>query len=188
MKRTAYLDLDGVLVDFVRGAFNWHRNHLVYQTAPWNLWDAMGLSAEEFWTPLGYGFWSTLTWMPDGPRILEDVERIFGDRVLLVSSPRLTDGCMDGKRDWVKNNLPTKWRRRLCLVNDKQLLAHPNAVLIDDSDHNLEVFEKAGGKVQRVARPWNQWQPFVYPDGTMQADLYDKMIANLLRFKVEENG
>ena len=78
MSRKCFLDLDGVLVDFIGGA-----NKLLDREDPWlrveNLgkWggeEMYGLTPREFWDPMGEDFWANLEWTKEGTDILDLVE------------------------------------------------------------------------------------------------------------------
>ena len=152
-----FLDLDGVLVDFVRGALKHHGWHdLDPEQVPWKFWEAKGLTESEFWATLGTDFWASLEWMPDGQEILNVIERQAGrPNVFLCSSPCLTPGCTSGKARWVEMHLP-QYARRLLLTDQKYVFAGPGRVLVDDYDHNLQRWASAGGLGCCVPRPWNE--------------------------------
>lgn len=148
------LDLDGVLVDFVGGAAKLHG----FDPALAVRWDFMadvGLTQNQFWSPLGEDFWANLPWMPDGMRILAIVEKAFGpENVCLLTSPCDTDGCMQGKLRWIRKHLPV-YNRRYLMGSAKEFCASRDSLLIDDSDSNTTKFATAGGWGVLVPRPWN---------------------------------
>ena len=156
------LDLDGVLVNFIGGALREHdiaknpyddpRNH-----GEWDIVKLVGMMPAKFWRPLGHSFWLGLDWMPDGRDILEMLEKAVGpDNIALCTAPCDTDGCMDGKREWVWEHLP-RYKSRLLMTQDKSVSASAHACLVDDSDKNVEKFREAGGLTILVPRPWNKW-------------------------------
>lgn len=155
-----FLDMDGVLCDFVLAACQLHGADDPYKhdrnLGVWGFDKLIGVDTEAFWKPLGYEFWSTLPWMHDAGYILRLVERTFGkENVCLLTSPCDTAGCVEGKREWVKQNMPD-YSRRLLIGSAKEFCAGPNRVLIDDYDHNVKVFRAAGGEAVLVPRKWNQ--------------------------------
>lgn len=157
-----FLDMDGVLVDFINGACRAHQVHNPYERDPqqsagvWDIERLVGMSVDEFWPPLGKDFWANLNWMPDGQAILAAVEQKFGrDNICLLTSPCDTDGCADGKLAWIRRHLP-EYRRRYFLGPPKEFAASANRILIDDSDHNCERFGDEGGSTILIPRPWNQ--------------------------------
>jgi 5'(3')-deoxyribonucleotidase len=152
-----YLDLDGVLVDFVGGCCRVHDlpNPYLKKSSLGNfridkLW---GLGAGQFWEPLNHEFWATLGWTEDGQEILEAVEELFDD-VYILTSPSSNPEASSGKMEWVLKNIPN-YTRRTILTGNKFLLAQKNRLLVDDHDKNIVLFEKYNGKAIQVPRPWN---------------------------------
>ncbi len=152
--KTAYVDMDGVLTDFVAGALAAHDKTLPPDQVAWDFNEQIGLTAEEFWRPLGYVFWAELGWTHEGKDLLASIERLFGDNVIIVSTPSKGIGSADGKIAWLEQHLP-RYARKYALCPPKYMLAHPNAILIDDSDANVQNFV-ARGKALLIPRPWNR--------------------------------
>lgn len=169
MKPVCFLDLDGVLVDFVGGALAMHGKHIPPAEVRWDFPSQVGfdgVNAAAFWAPLGRDFWAGLGWTADGRGILAAVEDAFGpERVCLLTSPCLTPGCAEGKLDWVRRELPG-YARRVLVGPCKHLLAGPGKLLVDDHDANCEAFAKAGGASVLVPRPWNEYRDDCRSDGT----------------------
>lgn len=155
MNLVCYLDLDGVLVDFARGALQYHNSDLEYSSLDWDFDKKLGLTPEQFWEPLDYNFWANLEWTAEGKGILELVEAKFGDKVAILTAPPKTPGAVQGKLDWISRELP-RYRRRTMVGTNKQLFAASTKVLVDDRDENIESFEDAGGLGVLVPRPWNR--------------------------------
>lgn len=153
MKRICLLDLDGCLVDFDTGWKSHYSIDLPYEKTIWDSYKDHK-PENEFWEPLGRDFWADLPWTPEGEMILDLVEEVFGDDVAILSSPCNTDGCMDGKRDWIAKHIP-KYKKRLFLGKQKKFMAGPNKFLVDDSDNNITEFNEYGGTGIMVPRPWN---------------------------------
>lgn len=153
--RNIFLDLDGVLVDFVRGALEKHNKAIAPQDVRWNFHEQVGLSEDDFWRPLGYDFWATLPWTREGPALLHLMRETFGTRFGLLTSPANNLGCIDGKRSWVRSKLGSQWVKNLIFAQNKALFANPHALLIDDADHNVDAFRAANGRAILVPRPWN---------------------------------
>jgi len=154
-----FLDLDGVLVDFVAGACRLHGIENPYlkeeMRGVWNFCTALSMTEEEFWRPLDRQFWSSLDKTHDSDRILSLVESKF-ERVCLLTSPSSSFDCPSGKSEWIHNNLPKYWRsRRYLLGSAKEFCASKDAVLVDDSDHNINKFRAEGGHGILVPRAWN---------------------------------
>jgi 5'(3')-deoxyribonucleotidase len=152
-----FLDLDGVLVNFVQGVLDYFSvddfivDHWRFDIT---LAAKLNISVAYFWSCFNQRFWESLKWMPDGKAILAACEERFGSEVYLLSSPCATEGCAEGKTNWVKRHLP-QYSRKLFIGSAKLALASDCKVLVDDSDDNVTKFVVAGGKAILVARPWN---------------------------------
>jgi len=158
---TVFMDLDGVLVDFIRGMCRAHKKINPYRgVAPplesWELADLWNLTPEEFWKPGNEeSFWSELDWTSDGKEILHVAERIAGpENIYLLTSPSLSPSCAAGKMAWVQTEMPN-YARRLLIGACKPAVAGPTKILIDDFDSNCKKFHEAGGHVIVAPRPWN---------------------------------
>jgi 5'(3')-deoxyribonucleotidase len=158
MSGIIFVDMDGVLVDFMRGVHEFY--NLPYDPYPYPLgeWDFVkhtGMSDPEFWCGLTATFWANLHWTQDGMRILKIIEDIFPrENICLLSSPTLESSSAAGKMEWIKRFLP-EYRRRIFIGTPKHLCASHRTCLVDDADHNINAFTKAGGFAVRVPRPWN---------------------------------
>ena len=152
------LDLDGVVVDFMKGALRHHGIANPYDDPKLHgIWDWLRVLGygDEFWEPLGASFWANLDPMPDGFDILRIVENRFGkSNVCLLTQPCINEECMAGKMRWIKKHLPD-YKSRYLMGPQKEFCAHPDHWLIDDADHNVNAFLKAGGRACLVPRIWN---------------------------------
>jgi hypothetical protein len=155
--QVVFLDLDGVLVDFVGGAFAHHGKSLPMREVRWDFPKQLGFEdawAESFWAGLGYDFWANLDWTAEGQALLAQLEGLFGDRIALLTSPAKTSGCAEGKLAWIGRHLP-KYARRYFIGPPKELIAGPGKILVDDHEENTRKFAAAGGRAILVPRPWN---------------------------------
>ncbi len=151
----AFLDIDGVLADFVAGALRAHGRPPDTVVDCWDFDKKLGIEPGAFWGAFGEEFWAGLDKTAEADEIASLACRVFGDRnVCLLSSPCRTPGCLEGKRRWVDRHFPA-FSRRLLLGACKEFCAGPGRVLIDDSDANVRAFRDAGGEVLLVPRPWN---------------------------------
>jgi hypothetical protein len=160
-----FLDLDGVLVDFVRGALVAHGEPADTPVTGWSFDREVaarrGITPEEFWAACDEAFWAGLDWTADGRALLAACETAAGpDRVFLLSTPCKTRGCLQGKQDWVDRHLPA-YSRKVFFGAAKEAFAGPGKVLVDDYDKNVERFQAAGGWTVLVPRPWNQRRYFL---------------------------
>lgn len=155
-----FIDLDGVLVDFTKGALSHHNRVVPYSEITWDFHKQMGLSGTEFWSPLGEHFWATLKPTEEFENLVHIMFNLMEtEKVFLVSSPCLTLGCITGKARWVERYLPS-FTRRLILTGDKHILAGPRKLLIDDNADNCSQWSRAGGQFFLFPRPWNPGNTF----------------------------
>lgn len=153
-----YLDMDGVLVDFVGGSLRYHGKHLAPADVRWEFPTQVGFSgtwASEFWDKLGFDFWANLEWTHEGKDLLYAIEEKFGDNVILMTSPCATAGSVEGKISWINSNLP-KYARKFMVGPAKHLTAGPGKLLVDDYEGNTDKFVEHGGRAVLVPRPWNR--------------------------------
>lgn len=155
MNTLCFIDLDGVLVDFVEGAFKHHHINIPWPDIKWDFVKQAGIHPEDFWNPLGLSFWANLQPTAEFPAIIAAAERKFGpENIFICSSPCKTSGCTAGKAMWVESHLPD-YSGRLILTGRKSVFSGPNRVLIDDRMENIYDWVGAGGIGLLVPRPWN---------------------------------
>lgn len=175
-KRFAFVDLDGVLADFIGGAAEVHQrldllrdgeNPGTWPRAQWDSPAAFAMSDEDFWGPLkGAQFWKTLKKTPWADLLLEEIEACFpSPNIFILTSPFASHGSAAGKLEWVARHYG--WlKQRVIVTVAKHAIARPGAVLIDDSDQNCEVFRSNGGGAILVPQPWNSaWKTFDADNG-----------------------
>ena len=129
-----YCDMDGVLVDFEGG----------YEKLTGIDLKGEFKKGDDFWDPIkvaGVGFWAGLKWMPDGQKLWDYIKPLKPE---ILSAPSREESSRIGKAVWVKHKLPgTKLILRY--AKQKQQLATPESILIDDRQINIDQWEAAGG-------------------------------------------
>lgn len=147
-----YLDLDGVLADFVGGACDWHGIENPYKwkenLGSFDIVKAAGFK-KPFWN-FSEDFWADLDKTPECDEILATLLRL-GD-VRICTSPGHMPAAAAGKMRWCQEHVPGI---KLCMYSEKHELAKASRVLVDDRDSNILKFEHAGGHAIRIPRPWN---------------------------------
>lgn len=161
MTNRAYLDMDGVLANFIDGVCNAHGRPSPYldpanhgKSEIDHIW---GMTATEFWAPVNNSpeFWDGLQRMPDADDIVASVIRAFGEEnIAILTAPSMDPQCVPGKRRWMRKYYPM-FSQRMIFGSAKDFLAGPHRFLIDDRDKNLEDFERHGGHSICVPRLWN---------------------------------
>lgn len=181
--KTVLLDMDGVLVDFMKGAHKYHgipydyEKNYPYRLNDWDFDKNLPISAKEFWLSLDSWFWDGLAWTAEGRYILMQLEAAFGaDNIYLCTTPTCNPASAEGKLVWIAKNLPS-YINRYVLTPNKSLLANPETLLVDDSDKNINEFVAKGGKAITIPRKWNSKYP--YQDACLTY-FSDKLIKEFL--------
>lgn len=132
-----YLDMDGVVADFFRGACNLHGYaYSEYPDGEWYMEDVFGISWDEFAKDMDVEWWANLPKCPDADYIVsKTISPIF-----LTS--HMDGRCVDGKHLWVEKHYP---EIGIVFTHDKALVACGSSVLIDDRDTNCNAFLGGGG-------------------------------------------
>lgn len=162
-----YIDMDGVLTDF-HGAmekfFNIKPGEIVYELGNWDTCDKaakyLGLSGNQFWGDFTIDFWSGMGWTIDGKMILETLINSFGEENCIIMSSPANAISAHGKIEWLQRCLPKFYKDgRFALARAKHMFAHPDALLIDDGDHNHYKFIAHKGQSILYPRYWNKNHP-----------------------------
>lgn len=153
------LDMDGVLCDFVSAAMRVHG--ATFDESVWpkgidDLASLLGVSISEFWREIDsfeeeHGFWSRLKayhWLSDLVAMAEP----YG--FTIATSPSRDPSCAAGKIEWMQRHLDERFNGYM-IGSQKELLAAPGRVLIDDRDEQCKRFEEAGGYSIVFPQPWN---------------------------------
>lgn len=155
MINTVYLDMDGVIVDFVRGINK--ELEISEYAKKWDWWTDNGFTFQDVNERCTFRFWRNLEWMHDGHDILREVAKYFKlEQIYLLTYPMPNIESPTGKWIWIRNNIPEYYKRTIITQASKTLLAKPDCLLIDDKDENVEEFIAAGGDAILVPRPWNK--------------------------------
>lgn len=162
MIKTIFLDMDGVLADFVGGvcrAFD-RNNPYPEETRDYSFWHAWpGIDFKHVNAICNQAFWHKLDWMYDGRDTLRAIVETVGlEKVYLSTMPMPNLETPTGKMMWIHDNLPIYLDRTIISTRNvpKSFLAKPGALLIDDKDENIVEFIAAGGQGILVPRPWNR--------------------------------
>ena len=164
MEKILYVDLDGVLVDFVGG---WMDHYFIMNRKPvtkWNFGEDYGLNRKDFYrsiTSLPISFWSNLSptpWATELMKVLvEELKFYEADKIMFLSHA-VSEDCRVGKQLWVNKHFPDLGDS-LITVSDSKLksrFANQHSILIDDKFENCVDFAKNGGRSLLFARPWNR--------------------------------
>lgn len=157
--RIVYLDMDGVLCDFVGGVARvFHRPDLLTDWPPgqYCLATRLGIPASDFWgtiARLDAEWWAELPLLPGADELLNYAQHTLqATCVVLSAAGEPNSAC--GKLRWLRKWLGPKFRNYL-LGPPKLCCARPGAFLVDDHDDNVADFMAAGGGAHLYAQPWN---------------------------------
>lgn len=153
---TVLLDLDGVLADLYRHLVNKKLMVPMYDD-PTNIGKHIPFPCD--WNSTDYYFWSTIPRTKHCDSIIEFLLSEFDpDNIFVCTSPVRVHGCIDGKIDWIRHNIPIVnmvLRRQFIIGPHKYLLSHiPNSLLIDDDTEHCKAFNQHGKSILMPAN-WN---------------------------------
>jgi len=159
MITTWFLDMDGVLADFITGICAAHNKPTPYdKVESQGVWDTdklMGIEARAFYAPCNENFWKNLWATRECEGILAcAVGKVGTSNVALLTSPTNNPGCVPGKKAWVQKHMPVLLKQMI-FTGAKHYVSGPGKLLVDDNDHNVTEWRKAGGKAILIPRPWN---------------------------------
>ena len=168
---TIYLDMDGVLVDFVGGVLAHHNIDPSEQAhiKSWDFFQQFEIDEKNFWehTAANTGFWRNLEPYPYAQGVI-DYCRMYAEEVKLCTS----GGCpaaASGKNDWAKMYFRMESKDVIHIVDKWRLAYMPGTILIDDSEINLAYWHNACTAANRglyawsilFPQPWNTSRHFV---------------------------
>lgn len=173
MINSIYLDLDGVLADFVSSALEAHKKDVAAAFQEWPPGEYNALpklcgveSEEEFWagvneykphwekhgTP-GAHLWQNLKVYPWADLLWNLCEE--RSPTWVMTSPARSAGSAFGKIEWLQKWKGEKFRRYVIAPN-KAHLGKPGALLIDDDPNNVKKWIAQGGHAILFPRLWNE--------------------------------
>jgi len=166
-----FLDLDGVIVDFVKPAFARFcvpiQSEAEYPSGcEWDIVKAVNIlihkrtcgwgapvEKNDFWNRFDFDFWRLLPKYPHANDFIRELEKI--DDVIIATSYTLSPECSAGKVAWLTRWLPKYKRRNFITPCKSELGRIPGAILIDDRDKFCDDFASHGGRSILLPRPWN---------------------------------
>lgn len=160
--RTIYLDLDGVVADFVSRCLTC-LEHLRPSGSPplsadqvdrWDIETLMGISLDTFWKGIANEeFWVGIQAYSWAQNLLRGLENV--GHVVILSSPGACPVAAAGKMRWLART-PGFSGLELVLTQHKHHLAGAGKILIDDSEKNCKAWEDHGGHAILFPQYWNR--------------------------------
>lgn len=143
-----YLDMDGVMVDFDGGFGKISNGNTIKQYSKLHGDNA----ARDQYLKAGLEFWTNLTWIRGGKELWDAASGLF-ERVHILSSAGTRDEEKAkvvelGKRQWLKNNIPSIPASQIFIVRGKhrkQEYAAKNSILVDDVILTIKQWNSHGG-------------------------------------------
>lgn len=160
-----FLDMDGVIVDFVGGVcdlFEVNRDDLLkdWPKGSKGIHKALGIDLDLMWDQIdvcGQDFWENLRPYQHSFKFYKKLV-VLGD-VIICTSPARDPSCVAGKRAWMNNwfnwLLGSENFRDFVITPHKYLLAAPGRFLIDDYAPKVKKFRQYGGHGLLFGQPWN---------------------------------
>lgn len=155
------LDMDGVIVDFVKGACLHHNRSSPYlqeeNLGNWDIDKMWGMTHDECFD-LPSSFWESLEWTKAGKEIVRIAEELVGrHNVYILSNPSEHANAVIGKLAWIKREMP-EYRKKWFFGTEKHAVGGHNRLLIDDSDKNVEKYRAKGFPAVLVPALWNKYK------------------------------
>ena len=180
MAREIYLDMDGVCVDFNRAAIEAHGLDSGDVLARWAAqhrgefftYEILNMEKARFFShlhALGEAFWMGLEPYPWFETLYERLSAL--GHVIFCTTPTQSPACDSGKLHWLQDKFGAEFQDYI-LTAHKDRLAHANAFLIDDSDHNVKQFASRGGNGVLFPQIWNA-------NHTVEADPVEFVLARV---------
>ena len=160
-----YLDLDGVMVDFVGASVQllcpvgWEHIMKTWPKGEFDVWTVLGVSVDKFWAEIdreGMEFWRSLKPYPWAMELYNRLNEL--GKVVILTSPARSANSALGKILWMQDFFMEgmSFRDYMLVPSDlKYQLAAPGRILVDDAERNVRAFDQMGGQAVMVPQPWN---------------------------------
>lgn len=152
-----YLDVDGVLANWVQGVLDRFKpeaeacglTHDKVNT--WDIHALLGITDDELWGRIqDEFFWANLA-VYDWAYEVHDLCRQFAP-VTFLTSPGDCPAAASGKMKWLQARFPG---HELIMTKHKHHVAGRGRLLVDDSEKNCTKWCDAGGTCVIFPQPWN---------------------------------
>lgn len=130
-----YLDMDGVLTDFIKH----YKNYFGIELS-WN----DHRPDEEIFNNINKipHWWLSMPWTKNGKILLNKCQNLCNNIKLLTTPAYSVEHCKEDKRNWVKKEIG---KMEVIFSFNKEKYANKNSILIDDKKENIDKFNDAGG-------------------------------------------
>lgn len=152
-KMILFLDVDGVLADWVGGVFD------ATGVEP-GVWDTVGHGllptehqAEVDAVMATRSFWAHLRRYPWAEELVMTAREL-ASSVVFCTQPFDSAECLAGKYDWLSRHFGATMDN-IVFTRNKWRLANPTSLLVDDNVDNCNKFHLRGGHSIVFPQPWN---------------------------------
>jgi hypothetical protein len=157
--KTIFLDVDGVIADFVGGVRKLYEmpDDWVPKTYMFSQSD-LGMTWDEFSKRVNntLGFWTRMETCADGMEFLNEIRHqciSYGVPIVCLTAPmQRCDDFYTERLDWISRHVVVD---DVIFAVRKHHIAAPGKLLIDDCDSNVDAWRAAGGTAILWPRPWN---------------------------------
>lgn len=172
MKYHVFVDMDGVLCDFVGGlARRWvldpEETKKTWPTGSYDILFGLQIASKiqtrrqlkasnrTLWDSIkgDWKFWYNLPKLDSGEYLIHLLDNL-GISWSIVTCPSYDPDCLKGKVMWLQHHFGKDFRNYF-ICTQKDLLAGADRVLVDDKGLNTEEFTAAGGLGVLWPQPWN---------------------------------
>jgi 5'(3')-deoxyribonucleotidase len=125
--------------------------------AAYNILRPANVTADEFWAKVTPSIWQDMPMREETHWLLGMCASHVGRENVFICTKCLS-GPMQyaAKVQWIYDHLPQWLHYQIQINGQKETNARPGALLIDDSDYNVDMFKATrGGHAILVPRPWN---------------------------------
>lgn len=185
MNMKVFLDLDGIIRDFVQGVIDKFRLNITHHDIDrWHYFEEE-LNIPDFWELLDDDFWANLPKTPFADRVLKIV---YPYNTVILTSP--TYNSAGGTQKWIRKNLPEYFDQKRYLIGPaKWACAERNSLLIDDYERNANDFLYAGGNSILFPAPWNSKREIAFDVGHFKTVfLYHVNTQDAYNYEIETGG
>jgi hypothetical protein len=158
---TVFMDVDGVLADFVRPAFAWHGRKIEeWPRCEWDICHHWGMSDKDFWKAIdNEAFWNSVAEYPDASWFIETLyslcERAEASLVFCTQSSQNVQHFMPARMRLVQRVSAPVAPNVVITTRGKSVLAGPGKLLVDDNADHVRKFRDAGGQAILSPMHWN---------------------------------
>lgn len=157
------LDMDGVCTNFVKGICLTVKKDYQQAIDSWpkgeyDLTRVLDIDPQMLWASIdaqGMAFWRNLESYPWFEQLYDSLVLLVDSRVIFTTVPSWSASSFAGKILWLQRRFGQQFRNYI-FTPHKALFAHPNAILIDDSDRNIDVFNRVNQSGIIFPQPWNK--------------------------------